>query len=186
MIWREDAVDHHLAADHGTIAAESLLPPALHQNHRRRAAGRIVFLRKPASQLRLDTEHRQDFRSHIEILRFFRLGESPDLPGRSSVQANALERSPLFAIGEIKKRRRVGIGKVHARSRVIQINQLIRVVIRQRLQKNAIDHAKDRAVRPDADSQREHAYGRETGIVSQATSGVSQSETHAETTFSHP
>src|SRR5258708_28656483 len=126
-----DAVDDDLAADHGTIAAETLLPPALHQNHCWRTPWRIVSFRKPASQRRLDTEHGQDFGSYIETLRFFHLGESPDAAGLRSVHSDALERSSLFAVGEIKERRRIGIGAGNTGTRGIQINLIIRRLLRR-------------------------------------------------------
>ena len=71
------------------------------------------------------------------------------------VQTEALECSALLAIGEIKKRRRIGVREVHTGSRVVQIDRLIGVPIRQRFQQNSVDHAENRAVGPDSDRQSE-------------------------------
>ena len=53
----------------------------------------------------------------------------------------------------------------------MQINQLIRVPIWQRLQKNAVDHTKDRTICPDTDGQGKNAHRGESGIVQQTPSG---------------
>ena len=57
--------DADLASEHGTIAAEFLLPQAVGQDRHGVAAHDPIFLgKKPAANLRLDAEHAEEIPAH--------------------------------------------------------------------------------------------------------------------------
>jgi hypothetical protein len=155
------AVDEDAPADGRRIAAESRSPVSVCENHRLRAAGRIVDAREYAAEQRFDTQDWQDAVSDVERRDLFGLGQARDAVGVAAPQSHVLKALRLFTVDEVEERRRPGALDIHARRSVIHRDELVRTRVRQRLQQYAVDDAEDGAVGADADAERQNDDARE-------------------------
>src|ERR1700690_670705 len=79
------------------------------------------------------------------------------------VETHILKSAVLIPIGEVIRWSLVQLGDVYTRSRVPHAHQFIRLWIRQRLQQNAVDHAKNRGVCTNPKCNCQHPDGGEAG-----------------------
>ncbi len=161
--FRQDAdnlarlpIGHDASANDLRIAAEPALPVAITKHHDLGTAARVVFLREPAAENRLDAQHRQQPKGGRDPIDAFRVRELRHRGRPSGPNGDIGEGLRFLPVRNVVGDRRVEIFNVHARRGLPGSHQAVRLREGKRLQQHAVDHAEDRSVRPDAQRQGHH------------------------------
>src|SRR5206468_2295295 len=114
--------------------------------HRLGAAWGIVGLREESAEQGLHAENRQRPLGHIQGPDLFGFAEAGHGVRVAAPESDVAEALPLLAVGEIKKWCGAGLLNVDAGRAVVDRDERVRSRVLQRLNKDAVDHAEDRAV----------------------------------------
>ena len=90
-----------------------------------------------------------------------RLGEAGHAQAVAGPHTDILKRPVFVPVGEVEKRRHARTGYVHARRRVVDSDQAVRIGIVQRLQQNPLEYAENRRIGSNAEGERDHRDGGE-------------------------
>jgi hypothetical protein len=85
----------------------------------------------------------------------FRLSGSGHIQLIAAVDADILKGGVLLAIDKVNRRRHIQVLDADSGRRMPHADQLLRMVVRQRLQENAFNHAENDRVRAHSDSKRD-------------------------------
>ena len=164
--WK-NAHNHRLHAvlgnrfpDDRRIASEPVCPNSVGQHQ----AGRWLFaVREQCAEQRLQTQHRHQVgRNPVDAGRFgFSVEGEDSIPLLKS--RDALERSALPLPVEHVQSRTARVRQAEVRVEGSDAHEPVRIAIRQRAEQHGVHDAEDRGVRPDAQGEREHGHGGETG-----------------------
>ena len=94
---------------------------------------------------------------------FLRLGKAGDAGGAVVPHGNVFERAVFLAVDEVQRGGHVEVLDIDARRGVPHGDQALGMRIGQRLQQDALDHAENRRIGPDADGQRDQRNGGKLG-----------------------
>jgi hypothetical protein len=172
-------VDRHLAADDVGLAAELLLPEAVAEDRRRRLPGRDFFLRQEvAAELRTHAEHVEEVLRDLHAAHALRAGGADQRVlrgvGERVVGGQRFEGCVLAAPVEQRVHARGAIGHRGAAVAVLDPNQALGLLERQRLQQHRVDESEHRRAGADAERERGHGDHGEAGRLQQLADGVTE------------
>jgi hypothetical protein len=160
-------------ADHAGVAAEPALPEAVAEDHRARGPGLVVIGSVEAAEERLHAGERQQVgggHAAQHALRLARGSEIEALAARGGEAGKEVAR--LRAPVEIVE---PGAGRMGEVGRgLVEDDHALRIGKGHRPQEREADHAEEHRVGADAERQREHRDGRESGRFAQGTKAVPQ------------
>ena len=125
------------------------------------AARRVVLAVEDTADLGLRAKGLQRAVGHHQRLHAFRIARAGNRSGAVVPQPDLFERPVLVPVGHVERRPLVHQVRLHPRRLVPDADQPLGLVVRQRLQQDAVDDAEQGGVRADADAERQHRHGRE-------------------------
>jgi len=152
--WLAVKIDH--ASNNLGIAVKGAVPKTIAENDQGRRARLIFIFSEGPANLRRQSDYVEEVRRYKRNRDSFRFaaGNAAEIARLQTAEREMLERSavapPVDVIRQSDRHIRSGGG-------LIKINDALRLRIRERTEEDGVNHAEDRAVRTDAERQREHS-----------------------------
>ena len=171
-------IDRKSLADDVRIGRETT-PPQFMTDHRHPMAVPLVILRKKcATEQRLHAQNAEKTRRCVNRFHLFDTvgADQIEIVGAqpSGPESHAFKDAVLFPpIQEIRPGHLFPV-EAAARTSFPQHDEAVRLRIRQRLEKDSVDHAEDRCIRPNAQRQCEHGHAAEAWALQQQAQGIAK------------
>ena len=164
------AVEREHAPDRRGAGAEPLLPELMTEQHDAGAARFVLLWAKRAPEDWLHAQHAEQARAHLSAVQPHRFTDARQRHPERVARGNIGQRVVLRA--DVEKVRRGHHGLVTVPRQMEYADELVRPVIRQRFEQDAVHDREDGAVGPDAERQRDERHDREGRRLPEATERV--------------
>jgi hypothetical protein len=168
------AVEANVAADDAGIAAELILPQGEAEHGDVFVAGLRIAVGERAAKAGADAERREQARCRHYPVQALRRALGAQVVAAPCIQCAIAQRAGLLAPVEVVRNRIAGDQQIVARVGIVDVDQLVAVGIRQCLQQQRVDDAEHRAVRADAERERQRGGEREARLRQQHAGAVAQ------------
>jgi hypothetical protein len=158
------AVQRHRLPDYVRIPTQGPLPEPVTEYHNSLVAGLILLQQKCPAERRFDPEHLEEISRNPRGLHPLGFPQTGEIRCPAGVYADRLERSGQVAIS-LKAVGRDRRFQVQRWVLMVDRYQLAWALVRQGPQKERVDGAEDRGVRPDSQRDRKHDDGREPPVA---------------------
>jgi hypothetical protein len=170
-----NAADHHRPSENARIAAVAAHPQGMRQQRHLRRAGPSFILGEPAPGCRRHLQHRGQRRRDVRAANALGLAIAGEGEVVTAIDGGAVERTRALRVVKVEPGGEPEAGgHVEAVRAVIQLDQPIRLGIRQRVQHYALHDGEDRGVGADRERQRQHGGDGERRAACQSSQGVPQ------------
>ena len=154
-----DPVVHlELLAHNARIAAEGFLPIAVTQHQHGLGADLVLALAESTTQMRVHAQHVEEVRRHDSGLNPLRLAPTQKREPHRMVLHHSVQGFGVVPVVEDLLGREVHVLNTGPRRALTQEHQILTLAVRQRLEKNPVDHAEDRRVRTDSQSEGQNGH----------------------------
>ena len=156
------------------IAAQAVHPEPIAQHQHRLGARLVLAGAEGAASQRAHAEHVEEVRGDDAGLDPAGLALPQENEGHGVVLDQRLHgAAPLPVVGQLQGRE-LGVDHAAERRRLAEVHQALPVLVGQRPQQDAADHAEDRGVGADAERQGEHGDEGEAGALAERAQGEAE------------
>ena len=170
---RRECVDEHRLAEHARIGVVPRLPHRVADDHDAACAGPVVLGREAVAERRRDTEQRKQIPRDRRACKPLGLGAGVG-QREAAALAGAKRDERLVGGSQILQieARQAGRGRADLLIGAGDVDDPVRILVRKRLQQDAVHDAEDRGVETNAKAETQDGDGRETLGVPETTQRV--------------